>query len=298
MTAAATTAVVARRRVPAAVRRRRFLLAVANHAVLIGFAIAFLAPFIFIALTALMTNNQALSPDLWPHPFRWRNFVDVWTKAPLWRWVLNTHQYSVLATLGLVVSSVPVAYALARLRWRGRQAMFMVVLVALMLPPQVTVVPLYVMWAKFHPFGINFIGTLWPVIIPNWFGDAFSIFLLRQFFLTIPEEYLDAARVDGCGELRILGTVVLRLAKPAIVAVALFSFLYTFNDFFLPLLYTGEAPQHWVLSIGLSQFRSLHQVQWNLTMAATLLVMVPVVVVFFLAQRAFVEGVTLTGVKG
>ena len=117
----------------------------------------------------------------------------------------------------------------------------MVVLVALMLPPQVTVVPLYVMWAKFHPFGFNFIGTLWPVILPNWFGDAFSIFLLRQFFLTIPEEYLDAARVDGCGELRILGTVVVRLAKPAIVAVALFSFLYTFNDFFLPLLYTGES---------------------------------------------------------
>ena len=179
MTATATTAAAfARRRVPAAVRRRRFLLAVANHAVLIGFAIAFLAPFIFIALTALMTNNQALSPDLWPQPFRWRNFVDVWTKAPLWRWVLNTLQYSVLSTLGLVVSSVPVAYALARLRWRGRQAMFMVVLVALMLPPQVTVVPLYVMWAKFHPFGINFIGTLWPVILPNWFGDAFSIFLL------------------------------------------------------------------------------------------------------------------------
>jgi multiple sugar transport system permease protein len=298
MTVAATTAPLVRRRVPAAVRRRRFLVGVANHAVLIGFAIAFLAPFVFILLTALMTNNQALSPDLWPHPFRWRNFVDVWTKAPLWRWMLNTLEYSVLSTLGLVISSVPVAYALARLRWRGRQAMFMVVLVALMLPPQVTVVPLYVMWAKFHPFGFNFIGTLWPVIIPNWFGDAFSIFLLRQFFLTIPEEYLDAARVDGCGELRILGTVVVRLAKPAIVAVALFSFLYTFNDFFLPLLYTGEAPHHWVLSLGLSQFRSLHQVQWNLTMAATLLVMVPVVVIFFLAQRAFVEGVTLTGVKG
>ena len=287
MTATATAAPITRRRVPAAVRRRRFLIAVANHAVLIGIAIAFLAPFVFIALTALMTNNQALSPDLWPQPFRWRNFVDVWTKAPLWKWTLNTLQYSVLATLGVVVSSVPVAYALARLRWRGRQAMFMVVLVALMLPPQVTVVPLYVMWAKFHPFGYDFIGTLWPVIIPNWLGDAFSIFLLRQFFLTIPEEYLDAARVDGCGELRILGTVVIRLAKPAIVAVALFSFLYT-----------GEAPHHWVLSIGLSQFRSLHQVQWNLTMAATLLVMVPVIVIFFLAQKAFVEGVTLTGVKG
>ncbi len=207
---------------------------------LIGLAIAFLAPFAFITLTALMSNSQALSADLWPHPFAWHNFVDVFTKAPLWRWTLNTLEYSILATLGVVVSSVPVAYALARLRFRGREVLFMIVLIALMLPPQVTVVPLYVMWAKFHPFGFNFIGTLWPVILPNWLGDAFSIFLLRQFFLTIPEEYLDAARVDGCGELRILSTVVVRLAKPAIVAVALFSFLYTFNDFFLPLLYAGE----------------------------------------------------------
>jgi len=287
-----------RRRPPASVRRKRMLIAVANHSVLIAAAVAFLAPFAFITLTALMTNDQALSSRLWPSPFAWHNFVDVFTKAPLWRWTLNTLMYSVLATIGVVLSSVPVAYALARLRWRGRQAAFLVVLVALMLPPQVTVVPLYVMWAKIHPFGFNFIGTLWPVIIPNWFGDAFSIFLLRQFFLTIPEEYMDAARVDGCGELRILTTVVARLAKPAIAAVALFSFLYTFNDFFLPLLYTGEAANHWVLSIGLSEFRSLHQVQWNLTMAATLLVMAPVIVLFFLAQRAFVEGVTLTGVKG
>jgi multiple sugar transport system permease protein len=292
------TAPLVRRRPPATVRRRRLLVAVANHSVLIAAAIAFLAPFAFILLTALMTNDQALSSRIWPHPFAWHNFVDVFTTAPFWRWIFNTLEYSVLATLGLVVSSIPVAYALARLRWRGRQLAFMVVLVALMLPPQVTVVPLYVMWAKFQPFGFNFIGTLWPVILPNWLGDAFSIFLLRQFFLTIPEEYIDAARVDGCGELRILATVVLRLAKPAIAAVALFSFLYTFNDFFLPLLYTGETPHHWVLSIGLSEFRSLHQVQWNLTMAATLLVMAPVIVLFFLAQRAFVEGITLTGVKG
>ena len=287
-----------RRRPPARVRRKRLLITVANHSMLIAASIAFLAPFAFIAVTALMTNDQALSANLWPHPFAWHNFVDVFTKAPLWRWTFNTFEYALLATLGVVVSSVPVAYALARLRWRGRNLAFVVVLVALMLPPQVTVVPLYVAWAKFHPFGFNFIGTLWPVIIPNWFGDAFSIFLLRQFFLTIPEEYMDAARVDGCGEFRILLTVVSRLAKPAIAAVALFSFLYTFNDFFLPLLYSGESPHHWVLSIGLSEFRSLHQVQWNLTMAATLLVMAPVIVLFFLAQRAFVEGVTLTGVKG
>jgi multiple sugar transport system permease protein len=290
---AATRPPLVRRRAPAPVRRRRFLVAVANHSVLIALAIAFLAPFVFILLTSLMTNEQALSARFWPHPFRLHNFIDVFTTVPIWRWTLNTLIYSGLATVGVIVSSVPVAYALARIRWRGRELAFMLVLIALMLPPQVSVVPLYVMWAKLH-----LVGTLWPLIIPNWLGDAFSIFLLRQFFLTIPEEYLDAARVDGCGELRILLTVVTRLAKPAIAAVALFSFLYTFNDFFLPLLYVGENSHNWVLSIGLEQFRSLHQVQWNLTMAATLLVMAPVIVIFFLAQRAFVEGVTLTGVKG
>jgi multiple sugar transport system permease protein len=282
-----------RRKPPAAVRRTRFLIAVAEHSLLIAAALAFLAPVVFMALTALMTTDQALSPRLWPEPFQWSNFAEVFHKSPLLHWTLNTMIYAGLATLGVVVSSVPVAYALSRLRWKGRDAVFVVVLVALMLPPQVAVVPLYVMWAKLH-----LVGTLWPLIIPVWLGDAFAIFLLRQFFLTIPQEYLDAARVDGCGEFRILTTVVVRLAKPAIAAVSLFSVLYCFNDFFLPLLYVGENPDNWVVSVGLSQFRSLHQVQWNLVMAATLLVMLPVIILFFLAQRAFVEGVTLTGVKG
>ena len=274
-------------------RRRRFLIAVADHALLIALAVAFLLPVVFIVLTSLMTNDQALSSNLWPAPFRWSNYTDVFSSSPLWRWAMNSFIYASLATIGLLLSSIPIAYAFSRLRWRGRDAVFLVVLIALMLPPQVTVVPLYVMWAK-----LGLVGTLWPLIIPNWLGDAFAIFLLRQFFLTIPEEYLDAARVDGCGELRILTTVVLRMAKPAIAAVALFSVLYTWNDFFLPLLYVSENPDNWVTSIGLAQFRNLHQVQWNLTMAATLVVMAPVIILFFLAQRAFVEGVTLTGVKG
>jgi multiple sugar transport system permease protein len=292
-TAAAQVGTFVRRKPPAGVRRRRFLVAVANHSLLIAAAIIFLAPFLFIVLTAFMTNAQALSPDLWPHPFRWHNFIDVFHKVPLWRYGLNSLFYGGLATLFLLMSSIPVAYALSRLRWRGRHAAFLIVLVAMMLPPQVTVIPVYVMWAKLH-----LTGTLWPLILPNLLGDAFSIFLLRQFFLTIPEEYVDAARVDGCGELRILTTVVLRLAKPAIAAVALFSFLFTFNDFFGPLLYTGENPANWTVSVGLSQFRTIYQVQWNLTMAATLVVIAPVILLFFLAQRAFVEGVTLTGVKG
>jgi multiple sugar transport system permease protein len=292
-TAAAQAGTFVRRKPPVGVRRRRFLLAVANHSLLIAAAIVFLAPFVFIVLTAFMTNAQALSPNLWPSPFRWHNFVDVFHKIPLWRYGLNSLLYGGLATLFLLLSSIPVAYALSRLRWRGRNAAFIVVLVAMMLPPQVTVIPVYVMWAKLH-----LTGTLWPLILPNLLGDAFSIFLLRQFFLTIPQEYIDAARVDGCGELRILTTVVLRLAKPAIAAVALFSFIFTFNDFFGPLLYTGENPANWTVSVGLSQFRTIYQVQWNLTMAATLIAVAPVILLFFFAQRAFVEGVTLTGVKG
>jgi multiple sugar transport system permease protein len=282
-----------RRQLPRAVRRRRFLIAVADHSILIALAIMFLAPFAFIALTSVMSNEQALSSNLWPHPFHWHNFVHVFSSAPLLRYYGNTVLYAGLATLGLLVSSVPVAYALARLRWKGRNAALVLILASMMLPQQVTVVPLYVMFAKIH-----LVGSLWPLILPNFFGDAFSIFLLRQFFLTIPEEYSDAARVDGCGELRVMMSVVVRLAKPALAAVALFSFLYCWNDFFGPLLYTGENQGHWTLSVGLSQFRTVHQVQWNLTMAATLLFMAPVIALFFAAQRAFIEGVTLTGVKG
>ena len=288
----AASSAPARREVPRSVRRKRFLVAVADHSLLIATAIAFVFPILFMLLTALMTNDQALSTKLWPEPFQWSNFSTVFDKAPMLRYGLNTLIYSGLATLFMLISSVPVAYALARLRWKGRDAVFLLVLVAMMLPPQVTIVPLYVMWSK-----LNLVGTLWPLILPNLFGDAFSIFLLRQFFLTIPESYLDAARVDGCGEFRILVSVVCRLARPALAAVSLFMFLFCFSDFFGPLLYAGDEESNWTLSVGLAQFRTLHQVQWNLTMAATIIVLAPVVVLFFLAQKAFVEGVTLTGVK-
>jgi multiple sugar transport system permease protein len=135
------------RGLPRSLRRRRLLVSIADHSLLIAAAIAFLAPVVFVVLTSLMTNRQALSADLWPQPFRFENFVDVFRDAPLWRWALNSFMYATLATIGLLLSSIPVAYAFACLRWRGRDLVFMVVLVALMLPPQVTVVPLYVMWA-------------------------------------------------------------------------------------------------------------------------------------------------------
>ncbi len=281
------------RPLPPGVRRRRFLQAVANHTVLVALSAMFLMPFVFVVLTALMTDRQALSAAIWPRPFRWSNFLEVFRAIDLVRYTWNTVQVAVGATVGVVVSCVPVAYALSRLRWRGRQAAFVVVLSTLMLPFQVTVVPLYIIFVRF-----GWIPSLKPLIVPMFFGDAFSIFLLRQFFLTIPEELTDAARVDGASELQIMTRVVVPLAKPAIAAVALFQFLYSWNDLFAPLLFVGGDPNLWTLSIGLAQFRTMTQVDWNLMMAASVLFMLPVIVLFFLAQRVFVEGVTLTGVKG
>jgi multiple sugar transport system permease protein len=154
-------------------------------------------------------------------------------------------------------------------------------------------VPLYVLWARLH-----LTGTLWPLILPYFLVDAFSIFLLRQFFLTVPQSYLDAARVDGCGDLRTLLRVLLPMTRPGIAAVSLFCFMYTWNDYFGPLLYAGENPDQWTLSLALASFRGAHQVQWNLTMAATVVVMLPVILLFVFAQKSFVRGITFTGVKG
>jgi multiple sugar transport system permease protein len=281
------------RPLPAGERRRRFLVAVGDHALLISVAAVFLMPLVFVVLTALTTNQQALSAHVWPDSFQWNNFARVFRVIPLLRYTWNTTQIAVLSTVGIIVSCVPVAYALSRMRWRGRQAAFILILATLMLPFQVTVVPLYIIFVRFH-----WIPGLKPLIVPSFFGDAFSIFLLRQFFMSIPQELSDAARVDGASEFQIMMKVIVPLAKPAIAAVALFNFLYNWNDFFGPLLYLGNEPRLWTLAIGLAQFRQLHQVEWNLMMAASVLFMLPVIVLFFLAQRVFVEGVTLTGVKG
>jgi multiple sugar transport system permease protein len=267
---------------------------VAVHVFAIAVALLFVLPFVFVGLTALMSDQQSLTRDLWPHPFVWHNFVDVWQTPGFSTWWRNTLVYAVAGTALTLVSSVPVAYALACFRFRGRSLAMMVVIATMMLPPQVSIVPLYLFWAK----DLHLSGTLWPLIVPMAFGDAFSIFLLRQFMLTVPREYLDAAKVDGCSDLGVLLRVVLPLTRPAIAAVGLFQFFYCWNDYFGPQIYTSENPAAWTLSYGLQSFKSAHHTNWNLTMAATVLVMAPVILLFFLAQKAFIEGVTLTGVKG
>ncbi|MFD9129111.1 carbohydrate ABC transporter permease [Kitasatospora sp. NPDC059571] len=275
-------------------RRRAALNWVAVHSLAIAAALFFLLPFAFVLLTSVMSDQQALTSELWPTSWHWGNYTKVWRTPGFLTWWGNTLLYAGAGTALTVLSSVPVAYALAKFRFRGRNLALMAVISMMMLPPQVTVIPMYLFWAN----QLHLTGSLWPLVIPMAFGDAFSIFLLRQFLLTIPNEYLEAARIDGCGDLRTLVRVVLPMARPAIAAVALFQFFSCWNDYFGPQIYASENPGAWTLSYGLESFKGAHHTNWNLTMAATLLVMAPVIILFFFAQKAFIEGVTLTGVKG
>jgi len=275
-------------------RRRRLLEWVALHSFAVALALLFVLPFVFVMLTGVMTDQQSLTREYWPQPFAWHNLVDVWHTPGFSTWWRNTIVYAVFGTALTLLSSLPVAYALAYFRFRGRNVAMMVVIATMMLPPQVSIIPLYLVWAQ----NFHLTGTLYPLIIPLAFGDAFSIFLLRQFMLTVPREYLEAARIDGCGDLRTMLRVVIPMIRPAIAAVGLFQFFYCWNDYFGPQIYASENPGAWTLSYGLQTFKSAHHTNWNLTMAATVLVMAPVIVLFFLAQKAFIEGVTLTGVKG
>ncbi|MEU2164179.1 carbohydrate ABC transporter permease [Streptomyces chengbuensis] len=275
-------------------RRRATLEWIAVHSLALAAALFFLLPFVFVFLTAVMSDDQALTRELWPRTWEWGNFAAVWNTPGFLTWWRNTLLYAGLGTVLAVASSIPVAYALAKFRFRGRGLAMMLVIATMMLPPQVVVVPMYLFWAK----QMDLAGTLWPLIVPFAFGNAFTIFLLRQFMLTIPREYTEAARIDGCGEFRTMVRIVLPMARPAIAAVALFHFFSCWNDYFGPQIYASENPAAWTLSYGLESFKGAHQTDWNLTMAATVMVMAPVIVVFFLAQKAFVEGVTLTGVKG
>jgi multiple sugar transport system permease protein len=275
-------------------RRRRLLEWVAVHSFAVALGLLFVLPFVFVTLTAVMTDQQSLTREYWPQPFAWHNLVDVWHTPGFTTWWRNTIVYAVSGTALTLLSSIPVAYALAYFRFRGRNVAMMVVIATMMLPPQVAIIPLYLVWAQ----NFHLTGTLYPLIIPMAFGDAFSIFLLRQFMLTVPREYLEAARIDGCSDLRTMLRVVIPMIRPAIAAVGLFQFFYCWNDYFGPQIYASENPGAWTLSYGLQTFKSAHHTNWNLTMAATVLVMAPVIVLFFLAQKAFIEGVTLTGVKG
>ena len=232
--------------------------------------------------------------------FQWHNFSDAMLRGVrpglnvnFWVYLKNSLIVAFFVIIGTLASCVPVAYGFSRIEWPGRELVFMLVLSTMMLPYQVTMIPLYLLFTETLGWG----NSLLPLIVPSFFANAFDIFLLRQFFRTIPQDLLDAARVDGASDLHILFRVVLPLSTPILAAIAVFSFLWAWNDFLGPLLYLNN-PEKFTLAIGLQDFQGQRNTAWNQLMAASVVFTLPIVVAYFFAQRTFIEGIKLTGTKG
>ncbi|MGH2512458.1 MAG: carbohydrate ABC transporter permease, partial [Candidatus Limnocylindrales bacterium] len=266
----------------------------AVYAALIVLSLVFIAPFIWMISTSLKTgpNSIAVPPQWIPDPLVLSNYPTALEKINFPLALRNTLIYALPAVIGTVASCSLVAYGFARIKWPGRDAVFVLLLATMMLPGQVTFIPLYVIFAK-----LGWVGTFLPLIIPTFLGNPFFIFLLRQFFLGIPAELSDAARIDGAGELRILTRVIVPLSWPALITVGLFTFIDKWTDFFGPLIYLQD-PSLQPLSLALQTFQSAHKTDWPLSMAASVAITLPLVVIYFFAQRKFIEGITLTGIKG
>jgi multiple sugar transport system permease protein len=271
-----------------------------TYVILVLGAIPLLVPFVWMVSTALKEAGQVLVfPPIWiPDPLRWQNFYDSLTQpyAPFDVFFTNTMIITVLSMFGQLLSASVVAFGFSRLRFWGRDKAFLVVLATMMLPHQVTLIPTFVIFKM-----LGWMDTFLPLIVPYFFGGgAFYIFLMRQFFMTIPLEMDDAARIDGCSTLRLYWTIILPLARPVLGTAAIFSFLAHWNDFLGPLIYLNSVSKY-TLSLGLRQLQGHgpYAIQrWDLLMAASLIVMAPVLILFFTAQRYFIQGVVVSGVKG
>jgi len=279
----------------------RWILNILKYVVVIILAVSFMLPFFWMASSALKDDTQVFNvPPIWiPRPAHWNNFWDAWTAQNFNLFLINSVvRYATPATIGAVLSSAMVAYGFARLRWPGRDLLFSICLMTMMVPGQVTLVPLFITFKR-----LGWINSFKPLVIPSFFGNAYFIFLLRQFFMTIPEELSDAARIDGASELAILFRIILPLAKPALAVVALFRFMWAWNDYFGPLIYLNRKSQ-WTIALGIAKLQSqVYEVGYSrmaypYMMAISTLVTLPIVVAFFLTQRTFIEGISLTGLKG
>jgi multiple sugar transport system permease protein len=261
----------------------------AVHAILIVSSILLLFPMAWMVLTSLKPIDQTMAfpPTLIPRPFQWRNYLDAVTTIPFLRYTMNTVIVCSLGVVGAVLSNALVAYSFARLTWPGRDLLFGLTLATMMVPFPVLMVPLYSVFRE-----LGWIGTLRPLWVPAFFGSAFNIFLLRQFFLRVPKDIAEAATLDGAGEFTIFWRFYLPLAKPALAVVALFHFIWAWNDFLGPLLYLTEQDT-FTLSLGLQFYQSQHGgTQWHLLMAASTLTVLPMVILFFLTQKTFLRGIT------
>jgi multiple sugar transport system permease protein len=254
-----------------------------------------LVPFLWMFVTSVKSPGEVfLYPPRWvPSQYHWENYPDALTALPFGIWYYNTAYITVTATLGQVLSAMVVGYAFARLRAPGRDFLFMLLVATMLLPEQVTMVPVFLIFKA-----LGWVDTWNPLIVPSWLGGgAFYIFLARQFFLTLPLELDDAAKIDGCGVLGIFWRILLPLSKPVLATIAVFSMVGKWNEFLYPVIYLNSTPKY-VLSIGLRLFRDLDATSWHWLMAASVVTMLPCLVAFFLAQRLFVQGIATTGMKG
>ena len=281
-------------------RARNWLL---THLALLLICAGFVIPFAWMVSTSLKSSAEAMQfpPKMIPDPPRWETYHRVLNhdRVDFPLFARNTLIIAALAVTGTTLSSAVVAYGFAKVRFRGRGVLFALMLSTMMIPFPVVMVSLFVLfrWLDLHtPF--QFIGTFKPLWLPAWFGSAFSIFLLRQFFLTIPDELSEAARIDGCSDWGIFWRIILPLARPALSVVALFAFMGVWNDFLGPLIYL-QHPEQYTLALGLQQLQGTQgtTTEWNVLMAGSVLVIVPVVILFFLTQRTFIQGIATTGIK-
>jgi multiple sugar transport system permease protein len=260
---------------------------------LIVLSLAFVAPLLWMVSSSLKSNDEIFlfPPHLLPRPPIWSNYPNALNYIPFARYAWNTFIISASSVVGTLFSCPIAAYAFARLQWRLRDFFFAVSLTTIMLPFLATMVPLFVIFRQ-----LNMIDTYWPLILPAFGGSPLYIFLLRQFFLTIPRELSEAAIIDGAAEFGIFWRIILPLAKPALATVSLFTFLANWRDFLAPLIFL-QSNDLYTLSLGLQQYQSLHQTAWAYLMAASVVFVLPVTIVFLLAQRFFVQGITLSGLK-
>lgn len=262
---------------------------------LLAGSVLMLMPFLWMVSSSLKLETQVFEfpPQIIPNPARFMNYVDALIYKPFHLYLRNTMVIVILNEIAILLSASYCAYGFARVRFPGRDFWFAVVLATMMLPSVVTMVPTFVIFSR-----LKWLDTYLPLTFPYFFGgEAFNIFLLRQFFRSIPEELADAARIDGCTEHQIYWSLFLPLAKPALTTVAIFTFLNAWNDFMGPLLYLNT-PENFTVSLGLATFRSVMRTRWDLLMAATTAMTLPVIILFFAGQRYFVKGVVLTGLKG
>lgn len=275
-------------------RVQRALPAIAVHAVLLFGLLFMLTPLLWMLSTSLKDPAYVfnLPPQWLPKPVRWSNYAQAFQQEPLVRYFANTALITGLDVVGKLISCSLVAFAFARLRWRGRDALFLVMLSTLMLPPQVTLIPQFVGYRL-----LGWVNTFLPLIVPNFFGGPFLTFLLRQFFMGLPRELDLAARIDGASTFGIFWRVILPQARPALAAIAIFEFTGAWNDFLGPLIYLNN-PNRFTLALGLRAYVAEWGPQWHLLMAASLVTILPVLVLFFLGQRYFIQGIVFSGVKG